>query len=597
MWNAESLFIAFKTLLAGSLRLSVCALLTFVIAASAQEQAAHIPGILDANCHRAAAEKPWLDKSQTPACRALEALAAMTLEEKLAEIGGITGKSANKRLGLISGGGSDGPNGIAGGGISPTLQPRSLNVTAFPNAINLAAAWDRDLARRFGEAMGEEFAGKGMDSVLGPTINILRTWHWGRAGETFSEDPYLTAEIAVPEIAGLQKKKVLTVLKHFAGNNQENTRTGAYPNHAGIDERITDKALNEIYFPAFKAAVARSQTGAVMCSYNQINGVFSCNNPALLAQLREWGFDGFIAPDAVFAQRDPFTAVSAGLDRSTSSAIGGLIKSGRLPVSTLDRMVYRDLLPYFRLGIYDAPPSGNENANVSTEQHVRLAREIAEQSIVLLKNRDNVLPLNAGRVKSLAVIGDDAGPHATVMLTGSAHVNVAKLSTPLDAITARASKIGVSYAPGTLGIGPLPPLPENVLKPASGEGAGLRVDYYTSADVIGIPIATSVVSGVNVSGVPTEIPKPAAAAAEPGGGQNTGVRNVLWSAQWKGTLNAARDRSLSFLAYRCGHRTTLHRPPRRCLIDESRFPNDRSRCDSTNSRTSGCHRTEVLQRF
>jgi beta-glucosidase len=153
-------------------------------------------------------------------------IASMTLEEKLAELGGITGRSTNKRLGLTSGGGSDGPNGIATMGSTP--QPSGKNVTAFANAVTLAATWNRDLASRYGKALGEEFVGKGSNSVLGPTINIMRTWRWGRNGETFSEDPYLTSEIAVAEIKALNGQKVLTVLKHYAGNNQENTRCGVF---------------------------------------------------------------------------------------------------------------------------------------------------------------------------------------------------------------------------------------------------------------------------------------------------------------------------------------------------------------------------------
>jgi hypothetical protein len=151
---------------------------------------AQIPGIDPGPCNPGPEEKPWLNPNQTPGCRALEAIASLTLEEKLAELGGITGRSANKRLGLVSGGGSDGPNGITSMGSGPP-QARGRNVTAFANAVTLAAAWDRELASQYGKALGEEFVGKGSNSVLGPTINIMRTWHWGRNGETFSEDPYL----------------------------------------------------------------------------------------------------------------------------------------------------------------------------------------------------------------------------------------------------------------------------------------------------------------------------------------------------------------------------------------------------------------------
>ncbi len=118
--------------------------------------------------------------------------------------------------------------------------PRGRNVTAFANAVSLAATWNRELASRYGKALGEELVGKGSNSVLGPTINIMRTWRWGRNGETFNEDPYLTGEMAVAEINALNEQKVLTVLKQYAGNNQENTRCGIIPDYAGVDARITE---------------------------------------------------------------------------------------------------------------------------------------------------------------------------------------------------------------------------------------------------------------------------------------------------------------------------------------------------------------------
>jgi hypothetical protein len=243
--------------------------LLYIVAGSAGRPAlsqnpkrvALIPGIDSGQCNPGPGERPWLDPDQTPGCRALEVIASMTLEEKLAEFGGISGRSANERLGLVSGGGSDGPNGIATMGSGPP-QARGKNVTAFTNAVTLAATRNRELAQQYGLALGEEFTGKGSNSVLGPTINIMRTWHWGRNGETFSEDPYLTAEMAVAEIKALNARKVLTVLKHYVGNNQENTRCGVLPDNAGVDARISEKALHEIYLPAFKAAVQRA--GAVI---------------------------------------------------------------------------------------------------------------------------------------------------------------------------------------------------------------------------------------------------------------------------------------------------------------------------------------------
>jgi len=525
---------------------------------------AKIPGINPGPCNPGPEERPWLNPNQPAGCRALEAIASMSLEEKLAELGGITGRGGNKRLGLISGGGSDGPNGIATMGATP--QARGKNVTAFANAVTLAATWNRELAGRYGKALGEEFAGKGSNSVLGPTINIMRTWHWGRNGETLSEDPYLTAEFAVAEIKALNEQKVLTVLKHYAGNNQENTRCGILPDNAGIDARISEKALHEIFLPGFKASVERAKTGGIMCSYNQVNGQFACNNPELLSYLRLWGYDGFIAPDAAFAQRDPLTAALAGVTRVSGRDVGIFIKDGKLNASDLDRMLYYNLTPYFRLGIYDAPAQGKADANVSTPEHQALSRAIAEEGAVLLKNNQGVLPIDPAKIKSIAIIGDDAGPNVTIGLNGSGHVYATKVSVPLEAIRERAGKdIKITYEQGTAGIGPLPLIPQDALKPPSGEGKGILAQYFSSGDSTGLPVVSRVEAGIkdianppaefftalglpapggrSAAGTPPAAPAPAPQAGAPspttpppaGGGMST-PRRSIWSARWTGII-------------------------------------------------------------
>jgi len=515
---------------------------------------AQIPGINPGPCNPGPEESPWLNPNQPPGCRALEVIATMSLEEKLAELGGITGRGTNKRLGLIAGGGSDGPNGIATMGSNP--QPRGRNVTAFANAVTLAATWNRDLASEYGKALGEEFVGKGSNSVLGPTINIMRTWRWGRNGESFSEDPYLTAEMAVAEIKALNGQKVLTVLKHYAGNNQENTRCGILPDNAGIDARITEKALHEIYLPGFKASVEKAGTGGIMCSYNQVNGTFACNHPELLGYLRSWGFDGFVAPDAAFAQRDPLTAALAGVTRVSGIDIGNFIKEGKLKVSDLDRMLYYNLTPYFRLGIYDSPSKGKPEADVSTPGHQALARRVAEEGAVLLKNNGKVLPIDPARVKSIAIIGDDAGANVTIGLNGSGHVFATRVSAPFEAIKARAGQATkITYEKGNAGIGPLPPVPENMLKPDSGGGKGILARYFSSADATGLPVVSRTEPGVNdignpppefykALGLPEPAPRSAPKPAAPAGGAaapKTAVpmqtpRRTVWSAKWTGTL-------------------------------------------------------------
>lgn len=527
-----------------------------------------IPGVSSSDCRPAPGPKPWMDASQTPECRALEVIAQMTYDEKL-HFGGY-GSGAIERLGLGAAPGSDGPNGIAGGGLFPgPIPPRSLNVTAFPNVITLAATWDPDLAKRYGVAIGQEFAGKGMGSVLGPTINLLRTWHWGRSAETFGEDPYLMSEMVVPEITGIQSQTVIAVVKHFDANNQEYGRTGVSPDFAGVDERISEKALREIYFPHFKAAVQRGRNGGIMCAYDRINGQFSCDNPGLLGQLRQWGFDGYIVPDAAFAQRSALAAALAGVDAvSPPQEVDALIKSGQLPASFLDEKVFHILTPSFRLGIYDPHPLGSVDANVSTPEHVALSREIAEQGAVLLKNAGNVLPLSS-RVKSIAVIGDDAGPDAQVMETGSAEVHVMKLSVPLGAIAARAGNgVKVTYVRGTLGIGPLPPVPGEVLTPPSGQGHGLEARYFRSVDWSGDPLAVRTDPTIDFAGLPlpefgrafsgappaaATTPQPSAPAPAGGGA----LRPPAWSARWTGSL-LPKTTGVYRFSVRCGGTAELY---------------------------------------
>jgi beta-glucosidase len=353
-----------------------------------------IPGLPHPTC-QAAGSRPWLNARQTPECRALEALAVLTPAERVYFDGGGFGvfgatpngvgapgapvapavaaarqaaASAAAKLALPPiGGASDGPNGIADLGSlfgQPTGE-RSRHVTAFPNVIALGASWDRDLAQRFGAALGEEFRGKGLTADLGPTLNLIRTWHGGRSAETYGEDPYLIGELAVPQIAAIQSRGVIVTMKHFAANNQDFARVGTFPDNAGVDEHISDKALEEVFLPQFKAAVQRAHVGSVMCAYNQGNDDFSCDNAALLAHLRSWGFDGVIVPDASFAQRDAVVAARAGMDAAAPVAeVEAAIDRSDVDPHLFDYKVYRTLVTRFRLGLYERAAGGRADAVV-----------------------------------------------------------------------------------------------------------------------------------------------------------------------------------------------------------------------------------------
>ncbi|NJC68633.1 glycosyl hydrolase [Planosporangium thailandense] len=471
--------------------------------------------------------RPWMRPGLSPAQRADRLLARMTLDEKIAMVHGVqvppTARRAgqvpgNRRLGIPDLVLADGPNGVGNG---------NTGVTAFPTENANAAAWDPTLTHAYGRALGAEQAGKGHNVALAPTLNILRTPLWGRAPEAFTEDPYLNGQTAAAEVSGIQRQHVIATPKHFVANNQETGRQGV-PVLGGptVDELISQRALQEIYYPGFAASVHQGGAGAVMCAYNRINGVYACENPQTLGTLKAgWGFDGFVMSDWAFATHDTVAAANAGMDQEMplgthfGNALKEAVLSGAVPMSRLDDMVRRILTAMFRIGVFDHPVSGNEAAMVSSPAHRLLARRIAEQGSVLLRNEHGALPLDAGRLRSLAVIGADAGDATQIGEGGSGTVVPSGLVTPLAGITARAgSGVRVSYAPGTLGAGPLPVLPASRLTPAAGSGPGLLGTYYATPDLSGAPVATRVdrtldTTAPPVAGLPT-----------------------VWSARWTGTF-------------------------------------------------------------
>ena len=477
-----------KKLIAASIFIAVV-----VLAQSGSPALPQLPGVSSADC-KPSGERPWTDAKQTPTCRALEALAQMTYEEKL------NFRGALPRLGLLSG-----PGGRGG------QAPLRAGITVFPHENVLASTWDKELAARVGKALGEESEGRG---TVFPMININRTWHWGRMADTFGEDPLLTAEMVVPEISAIQAQHVPAILKHYLANNQEIDRRT-------VDERIPERALNEIYLYAWKQAVERAKVAAVFCAYNAVNGEFSCVNRELLGTLRKWGFDGFVFPEPV---SDSVAAIKVGEDVLAPNVVDGLVKSGKIEASAVDLIAFRLLAPYFRLGVYDIPvPSGG--GSVSTPEHRKIAEEVAEQGAVLLKNKGAVLPLTG--IKSLAIIGDDAGKNASMQMT-TANVPIENPSLPVDAIPARAgSTVKVSYVAGSPGLGPLPEMP-----------GPFAASFYATGDLSGAAVNSRTDAAVDLSKLrpPTElVPAPPAG----GRGRGAGAPRGPWSARWTTTLKPA----------------------------------------------------------
>lgn len=354
-------------------------------------------------------------------------ISQMTLEEKASLCSGLDMWHTKpiERLGIPSIMMTDGPHGIrkqAGPSFSD-----SVPATCFPTASCLASSWDRSLIERVGKAIGEECQAEGVSIILGPGVNIKRSPLCGRNFEYFSEDPYLSSEMAKSHILGVQSQGVGTSLKHFAANNQEHRR------HS-IDEIIDERTLREIYLASFENAVKYAQPWTVMSAYNKINGKYCSENEFLLTKVlkEEWGHEGFVVSDWG-AVDDRVSALMAGLELEMPSSHGindkkivEAVKSGKLPEEVLDRAVERLLKIIFK-----AIDNKKEGATYDKIAHHQLARDVAKECIVLLKNEDNILPLK--KSGTIAIIGAFA-KKPRFEGGGSSHVNPTMIDIPYDEI-------------------------------------------------------------------------------------------------------------------------------------------------------------------
>ncbi|EEF60204.1 glycoside hydrolase family 3 domain protein [Pedosphaera parvula Ellin514] len=384
-----------------------------------------------------------MDTSLSPDQRASLLVAQMTLDEKIGMVHGVDGPyignvSGNTRLGIPALHLQNGPAGVGDG---------AMNVTALPAPIALAASWDTGLARQYGAVMGAEAHGKGVHVLLGPMMNLARVPQGGRSFECFGEDPFLSAAIAGADVRGIQSEGVIATAKHFVGNEQETDRS---TESSDVDERT----LQEIYCAPFRASI-HSGLGAVMGSFNQINGNYVCQSPLLKGVLKQqWGFDGFVMSDWG-ASFSPNAAAINGLDMEMAlgtrfgTPLKTAIQTGIVPLSQLDNMVHRILAAMFRFGIFDNPTSGNLASDVTSAAHTQFAHDAAAQAIVLLKNTGSLLPLNTASIHSIAIIGSAASVNVLSVGGGSAQVYLPYYNLPYDAITNRAGpSITTSYSVG-----------------------------------------------------------------------------------------------------------------------------------------------------
>jgi len=345
----------------------------------------------------------YRDPQQELEARVESLLDALTIDEKLSLCAGQNFWETRgiPRVGLEPFRMTDGPRGVA------FHSSKMKRCTAFPSGIAQAAAWDEELMRRFGEALAEEAKSTGARMILAPAINITRTPLNGRTFEYFSEDPLLNMRLTAPMVKGIQSRQVAACIKHFAANSQETNRMRN-------SSEVSERALQEIYLPAFKAAVEQADAWSIMAAYNAVNGVAACEHPGLLkSRLRdEWGFRGFVVSDwfAVRRTSSPEACVKAGLtlempgkgSRYKTKNIKAAYEQNRFTEAELNENLKGLLRVMVLTGHLDtAQPTGHRN----TPENQALAREMAEAGITLLKNQGGLLPLEPSQVKKVALLG------------------------------------------------------------------------------------------------------------------------------------------------------------------------------------------------
>lgn len=358
-------------------------------------------------------------------------ISQMTLEEKVGLCSGFDfwRLKSIERLGIPTVMLSDGPHGLRkqSDDAEYTDINNSIEAICFPSGVTTACSFDRDLLYRLGDILGEECQSENVAVLLGPAINIKRSPLGGRNFEYFSEDPYLTGELALMYIKGVQSHQVGTSLKHFACNNQESRRMTA---SSEVDERM----LREIYLAGFEKAVKEAKPWTVMAAYNRVNGVFASESPYLLTDIlrKEWGFTGYVVSDWG-AVNDRIAGLKAGLDlempgsRGTNDKkIKRAIENHTLDEEILDQSVERILTKIFEY------VDNKKEVVFNKESHHQVARQLANESAVLLKN-DGALPLSSTDCK-IAFIGDFA-KHPRIQGGGSSHIKAFKVSSALDAVS------------------------------------------------------------------------------------------------------------------------------------------------------------------
>jgi beta-glucosidase len=461
---------------------------------------------------------------QAVADRAEKILKQMTLEEKVAYVGGLNDfyVRAIPRLGTPELKMSDGPIGLRNDG----------KATAYPAGIALAASWDENLAKEFGASLGRDARARGVHFLLGPGVNIYRAPMCGRNFEYFGEDPYLASRMAVNDIEGIQSQGVIATIKHFAGNNQEWDR-----HHVSSD--IDERTLREIYLPTFEAAVKEAHVGAFMDSYNLLNGVHMTQNGRLNTDIirGEFGFTGVVMSDWD-ATYDGVAAANGGLDIEMPSGqfmspdtLLKAVKDGSVKESTIDDKVRHILQTAIAFGFFDRPQKQGPPATQEIPQSRATALKAAQEGAVLLKN-SGVLPLDRTKLKTVAVIGPNAGVAVTGG-GGSSLIDPYSAPTPYEAVKKLVgSSVNVVFKPGLIRLDEYFKTTKFTTT-ADGRTPGMVAEFFNNGDLSGTPAVKRTDEHVSFDWQE--------GSYTPGGPTDT------FSARWSGYFTPSSDGNYSLL--------------------------------------------------
>jgi len=446
-------------------------------------------------------------------------LSQMTLREKISLLSGKDGMSTHgiPRLHIPPLEMANGPLGVGG-------EP----ATYFGAGISFAATWDTALIRAVGQAVGEEARHYGKNIILGPCVTIQRLPIGGRNFESYSEDPFLSGQMAAAWISGVQSQRIAACVKHFVCNDQEFQRNDV---NVVVDER----ALREIYLRPFRAAIQKAHALTVMAAYNRVNGFYATANHYLLTDIlkKEWGFPGFIMSDWD-ATHSTVGAVLAGLDMEMpgpphffGDSLAAAVKDGRVPATVIDEHARRILRVMARLGMLDenAPPT---SLPLDTLGHRKLARKVADESIVLLKNQNHLLPLNRAKIKSLALIGPWA---EETYLAGGGSSSITPLRSQSVAQAFRKkldSRIQIIPLKAVTFVQDYPAVQSRfLLPPKEMKGLyGVKGEYFNNLHLKGKPVITRLDSAINFDWGK--------------GSPDKAVQPDRFSARWTGKLTAPK---------------------------------------------------------